>query len=360
MERRLPDASPYRKSYLVGAGPALIELLVVIAIIAILIALLLPAVQQAREAARRSTCKNNLKQIGLALHNYHDIAGTFPPEAIWSYSSNPNPNGTTYDSNPQPRNFTWISLILPQLDQAPLYNKLNFEQPIWGQVAPDGKFYRSMTLPAFLCPSDTGFSGGANKHRIGWSDYAGAEGWDWWARGWQQHGGVFGLLDATRIRDISDGTSSTIMVGEVSSHSFTAGRLGGSGRPRVGNSAVFRSLLVATGVHPTIATSQRTDGYKPYRANLVRPDGSGSGWWGPWRAPYAYKPTYVSHYGINSNWPGPGSPHVGGAHFLMADGSVRFINENIQSSTSANGKINLWHSLNTKAGAQYDQIIGQF
>ena len=88
-------------------GFTLIELLVVIAIIAILIALLLPAVQQAREAARRSTCKNNLKQIGLALHNYHDVFGTFPIGSQVTY----------YRAN-------WRSAILPYIDQAPAYNKL--------------------------------------------------------------------------------------------------------------------------------------------------------------------------------------------------------------------------------------------
>ena len=95
-------------------GFTLIELLVVIAIIAVLIALLLPAVQQAREAARRSQCKNNLKQLGLALHNYHDTHQTFPPQGIWAF-------GTT--GNYQPRSYTWIDMILPQLEQAPLYQE---------------------------------------------------------------------------------------------------------------------------------------------------------------------------------------------------------------------------------------------
>src|SRR5262249_28339082 len=96
-------------------GFTLIELLVVIAIIAVLIALLLPAVQQAREAARRSQCKNNLKQYGLALHNYHDIYGQFAPggDTQWWNSS-----------------FVgWQARILPQIDQAPIYNQLNFSLP---------------------------------------------------------------------------------------------------------------------------------------------------------------------------------------------------------------------------------------
>src|SRR5512135_2886366 len=106
-------------------GFTLIELLVVIAIIAVLVALLLPAVQQAREAARRSQCKNNLKQIGLALHNYHDIANRFPAAIIGSGRANAQtapPRGV----GPTVVNTTGWVAMLPQLDQAPLYNNYNF------------------------------------------------------------------------------------------------------------------------------------------------------------------------------------------------------------------------------------------
>lgn len=102
-------------------GFTLIELLVVIAIIAVLIALLLPAVQQAREAARRTQCKNNLKQIGLALHNYHDAHDCFPPGQIRGW------NGS-FDSG---NGFAWGALILPFMDQANLYNLLNPSIPIF-------------------------------------------------------------------------------------------------------------------------------------------------------------------------------------------------------------------------------------
>ena len=119
----------------------LIELLVVIAIIAVLIALLLPAVQQAREAARRSQCKNNLKQYGLALHNYHDNYGCFPigSEANWS-------NGAF---------LSWQSRILPYVDQSPIYNQINFSTPgVIGINLSDGQPLRMHTLPYASCPSD--------------------------------------------------------------------------------------------------------------------------------------------------------------------------------------------------------------
>src|SRR3954454_25192238 len=104
----------------VRRGFTLIELLVVIAIIAILIALLLPAVQQAREAARRTQCKNNLKQIGLALHNYHDTCNSFPPGWINTWASNP-PR-----SNFPGNSWGWNAMILPMMDQGNVYNQINW------------------------------------------------------------------------------------------------------------------------------------------------------------------------------------------------------------------------------------------
>jgi len=342
-----------KRSKLNRRGFTLIELLVVIAIIAILIALLLPAVQQAREAARRSTCKNNLKQIGLALHNYHDVHKTFPPEAIWSFPTGPSRTDAV------PRNYTWIALSLPFLEEKPLHDSIDFKLPIWDQSNANG-LIRKQKIKTLLCPSDREYPGGENRHQIGWTNYAGAEGWDWWSRSHDQHGGIFTLLVPTKIRDITDGTSNTIMVGEVTARGYTGSQFPGRGFPREGNSGVFRSALVATGVHPTIATFVRDDGYMPYPVNLMRPDGSCCGYWGPWEAPYAYKPTYVDHYGINSEWPGASSSHPGGAQFCMGDGSVRFISHNIHFTTSSAGTQNLWHSLNTMHGGRFDMVIGEF
>src|SRR6266481_2219216 len=145
-------------------GFTLIELLVVIAIIAVLIALLLPAVQQAREAARRSQCKNNLKQIGLALHNYHEQFNVLP------YGTQASGGGSVRAKNFTPggvKNTTgWIAL-LPNLDQSPLYNQVNMNAAMgpWnkggqslagGGVAPSNAIVASQKIPGFICPSDNG------------------------------------------------------------------------------------------------------------------------------------------------------------------------------------------------------------
>jgi prepilin-type N-terminal cleavage/methylation domain-containing protein len=133
-------------------GFTLIELLVVIAIIAILIALLLPAVQQAREAARRTQCRNNLKQLGLALHNYHDNFNQYPNS---HYGNNENLPGAW-------RGFSAQAMILPYIDQAPLYNGFNFslrvdEAPNWPTAT--APFIGAMAkLPAYRCPTDQGVS----------------------------------------------------------------------------------------------------------------------------------------------------------------------------------------------------------
>ena len=197
-------------------GFTLVELLVVIAIIGILVAMLLPAVQTAREAARRTTCKNNLKNIALALLNYESSAGVFPPgmqfdkgqsEAVTSDQFRPN----------------WVILMLPYFEEQALYNSFDFEQPI---SHPINSIARGTTIPAMLCPSDTG----AQTPFIGTTAGEG----DNWARGnyacngvnrqldradegWKDatQRGVMSLNQAAKLRQIVDGTSKTILVAEI-------------------------------------------------------------------------------------------------------------------------------------------------
>jgi prepilin-type N-terminal cleavage/methylation domain-containing protein len=222
-------------------GFTLIELLVVIAIIAILIALLLPAVQQAREAARRTQCKNNLKQIGLALHNYHDAYNVFPPGALAVYF-NPVTNGSKRADGSTPAggsavapsdkpvkkqdvagSWAWSAYILPQLEQTALYQGLgpngnNFP------LAPNS--FTRTTLPVFKCPTEStgdimtayamGGDGAGNGHAT--SSYPAVAGSgsnaDYNNTTASNTRGMFYYNSSTRIRDVLDGTSNTMMVVE--------------------------------------------------------------------------------------------------------------------------------------------------
>ena len=343
------------------SGFTLIELLVVIAIIAVLIALLLPAVQQAREAARRTQCRNNLKQLGLALHNYHDNYGRFPKCAYW-YSAASYTNGIA--QNPQPRNYSWISMILPFIDQGPFYNSINFNAPAFNQLI-NGQKLQSYTFPAFKCPSDPGDT---NRHGIGWTNYSGSQGYDWWYRPGSSLQGVFSLETHTKMGMITDGTSNTIAIAETSTKGFdpnpgVAGhQKNGGGSPRGGddNNAVFRPCLVAV----CNAGDASGGAIAPYGngaggAVVTSPTGATipAGFWGPaseYGGPYAYSPIYIHCFGINNNWPGVHSRHTAGAHALMADGSVRFLSENMdypgEGSVGYAYGAGVWGAINTVAG----------
>ncbi|MEZ6129884.1 MAG: DUF1559 domain-containing protein [Planctomycetaceae bacterium] len=289
----------------------LIELLVVIAIIAILIALLLPAVQQAREAARRTQCKNNLKQLGLSLHNYHDVALRFPPQAIYGYW-----NGTAN----LPRHHTWISMILPYFDQAPLYNQIDFEAPAWGQPHVTGD-----ELSALRCPSDTG-TDRSNTRNIVFTNYAASEGYHWWSDAAQPNRGVFTKGLEAKIRDIVDGTSNTVSIAEVMGGSYVGGpgNTNGNGRPRIANEAVFRSAFCAA-----TFTDAVTQGRDPAGNLYTHPDGTAISGWFQGGSPHHYAPIFMNHGGINTQWSGANSMHVGGIQVGLADGSVQFVSENI-------------------------------
>jgi prepilin-type N-terminal cleavage/methylation domain-containing protein len=217
----------------------LIELLVVIAIIAILIGLLLPAVQKVREAAARTQCFNNLKQMGAALHNYHSSYRRFPPGTVskltdptWTFSGNCN----AFPAEQGP-GWSFFAYLLPYVEQEPLYRSIQFDQPIMAAVNADA---RRTTVPTYVCPSDTlprqvnvttcgdppdpantpmpvtdaagcsyvGCLGGGNANNpdplYGCYEY-------------QPFNGVFHRNSRIRVADITDGTSNTIGIGERSS-----------------------------------------------------------------------------------------------------------------------------------------------
>ncbi|QDT65224.1 DUF1559 domain-containing protein [Calycomorphotria hydatis] len=281
----------------VRRGFTLIELLVVIAIIAILIALLLPAVQQAREAARRNQCKNNLKQIGLALHNYHDSHNVLPPGAIYVDSS--------YFGTWQ---WTWSAMILPFLEQAPLYQALQVgDRPAWfgsgaQSVMTDTASidFVNQPLSVFRCPSDTGpllterVENSTSGVICPMSNYVGACTSRFVRNSGERRGayenGVFYNTSKVRFRDVTDGLSNTIFVGE---------------------------------------RAWEIDNVLFYAANPFM-TGNGERYWGGNNTWFSLREPINNIFGSsNGRIQSLASHHVGGVQVLMGDGSVHFISENI-------------------------------
>jgi prepilin-type N-terminal cleavage/methylation domain-containing protein/prepilin-type processing-associated H-X9-DG protein len=217
----------------------LIELLVVIAIIGLLAALLLPAVQAARESAARTQCTNNLKQIGIALHAYHDAKRVFPPGYV---DLNTNPN-VTPDGDLGP-GWGWASMILPNIEQGNVFDQINFSQPVGSGV---NALVSQLNLPVFQCPSDPNhdpitiydgiFASSVPIATVAQANYVGCDGWiecfqgatglivpGPWADGIPNGvfgpgaRGVFWRNSHTRITDVKDGTSNTVLAGERSSN----------------------------------------------------------------------------------------------------------------------------------------------
>jgi prepilin-type N-terminal cleavage/methylation domain-containing protein/prepilin-type processing-associated H-X9-DG protein len=291
----------------------LIELLVVIAIIAVLISLFLPAVQAARESARRAQCMNNLKQIGIALHNYHDAMGAFAP----GYLSLRDP--VTFDNDGP--GWCWASLSLNHVEQAPVYNSINL---VLGVEFPANQTARLTVLASFLCPSDawrrdpftvvdsttTGTTTGSPICDVASSNYVGSVGTgdpsslypyiiddDNGPPGRDNGNGLFFRNNSVKIAQITDGTSQTFAVGERSQNLSRATWTGA-----VTNAAV-----------PLVAL-QGGAGFDPEGGGALALAHTGEGH-GP------NSPSGMAHG--DQYW----SLHPGGANFLFADGGVRFIKE---------------------------------
>lgn len=310
-------------------GFTLIELLVVIAIIAILIALLLPAVQQAREAARRTQCKSNLKQIGIALHNYHDTNGSFPPFFIdWSGNS-----GRIADSD---KGANWLVFLLPQLEQGNLYEQWDFNIPANQNPG------RSVELSVLKCPTDPQSDG---VH----CSYAGGG----WARGNYgmnvspcQHGvgdggGVGAANHVVRFRDITDGTSTTVAVDELRGGLNEHDLRGSWAMPGLGSgtAAMFNDASA-----PNSKAPQSDDMENCAVSGLLG------------------VPPMGCFDNSSTGQMTARSLHTNGIHALMADGSVRFISENVEFShhPTGCGPVNqrgVWQKIHTRDGGE---VVGEF
>jgi len=330
-------------------GFTLIELLVVIAIIAVLIALLLPAVQAAREAARRAQCTNNLKQIGLALHNYHSAVGSFPMGTTTAYSDFPTQVGWG----------TWgaLALMLPYLEQKPIYDSINFDFACWpGAGAATNSTVFTTRLNAFVCPSD-GLTGQENLN-----NYFGSVGTTTGYLNFPDSTGIFAHGLTYTVANITDGTSNTIAYSEslVSTTYLGTKLTKWRDGPSVGSGG-GASYLVQDGTanftalqadwqncNNLFATSTPNYGMRGYRWGLsglgetlfqvLIPPNSTNYPWGSCRLDCAACGSLQSGY-FNAT-----SNHPGGVNTAMADGSVKFIKSSVNMQT--------WWALGTKAGGE--------
>ncbi len=335
----IPSSSSQKRGF------TLIELLVVIAIIGVLIALLLPAVQAAREAARRSQCTNNLKQIGLGLHNYHSANSSFPMGASLGYY-NMGSRTTWNDWSAQ-------AAMLPFLEQTALYNAANFMwAPEWGgtMAYTINSTVVNTVINSFLCPSD------AYAGKKGWiNSYAGSQG----TTTYNIHNGSTGMFtyqSCYSIADITDGTSNTVAFSEFLVSKWDKSRMAVTGRATMGGSgnsvglnafqigyanimstAMMCQQAFLGGTSGNGPGSHWTTGAMGYTLfnTVIPPNGGGKVTWSACRVGCCAQAQHAHFVNATSN-------HPGGVNVLHGDGSVKFLKSTIAT--------NIWWAIGTRNG----------
>jgi len=314
-------------------GFTLIELLVVIAIIAVLIALLLPAVQAAREAARRAQCVNNMKQLGLAIQNYHDSSNSFPPGRIWA----PSPTQAFPTILAGVQNTPWFVLMLPQFEQQALYDAFNFALGSEGPNRPFPLGYlanstvESNKVGLFQCPSDNpntySFPASLSVGPLATAvltrgNYAAAWGNTNWGQGMSSESilttpyllSAFGHLGRITFATVTDGSSNTVFMSEVLQ----------------GTAADVRGLMWSFGAGSSSFFSRFTpNGTTDYLGQFNGFDQLGDSFSCVNDPVHGLPCAAQTNHGNNTAFAASRSRHPGGVNSLFGDGSVRFIKNSI-------------------------------
>ncbi|MBL8819697.1 MAG: DUF1559 domain-containing protein [Planctomyces sp.] len=298
-------------------GFTLIELLVVIAIIGVLLVLLLPSVQAAREAARATQCRNNLKQIALAVHNYHDRVGVLPP--AW-----------TADPSDLTQGWGWGSMLLPDLEQSALFQQLHFDESL---TSPTSLQWHLQSVPAFVCPSDAFPLSGIvivqepemrppfpkasvffhppppKLYPMAKSNYPAVYGSTAVIDAPDAGNGLFFRNSSVRLRDVVDGTSQTFMIGERRTTQQMK-------KDFMGNDLTYVDMTLWMGVLPWCVDPS----FRVVGSGHVTPGANGR------------------------SFPGFNSQHTGGTFFALADGSARMVSNSIDTAT--------YRALMTRSGSE--------
>lgn len=336
-------------------GFTLIELLVVISVTAVLIAVLLPAVQQAREAARRTQCRNNLKQLGLAIYNYESAYLQLPPHN----------GGTKAGEMSNEGNLSGIVMLLPYIDQAPLWNSIASAGNQGGYPGNATFPHPSSGLPGLLCPSSSvpnpftgnGMGGPSRSYHLSLGDWCGVfPGLSPPILGDNDTGGFARSAfspnsgETRALRDITDGMSNTILMGEKAL--FT------SPDEILGNTSGFDAAT------PAFCRGSVTGGTYGGQGHRL---GNGRFWAAGWNlAVYTVTTAMAPNSPSCKYFTNVTSRHLGGVQVLMGDGAVRFISESIDcgnpdalppASPGAASPYGVWGSLGSASGSE---VIGEF
>jgi prepilin-type N-terminal cleavage/methylation domain-containing protein/prepilin-type processing-associated H-X9-DG protein len=349
-------------------GFTLVELLVVIAIIGVMVGLLLPAVQAAREAARRMSCTNNMKQIGLSLHNYHDSFQAFP------YGKGGTPQWTM-------RYNTAIG-ILGYMEQQPLYELIWSRPQGHSNAWTNNEIWRTQ-IAAYRCPSDNesydssisgnSFQVGRNSYRLSAGDSVG-DGNGRWGGTTNQNPvntrGMFGYVRQYKFNHVIDGTSNTVFLAEKLIQDYHQGRLT---RVKVNGGTVWNTHTGPTlRANPGICLTEVVGGWY---ADPTKVKGFSGDRWGDGNFERTFIQTILPPNGPSCSAGGGvggnatdsiatvSSNHPGGAHVLMVDGSVQFITDSINTgnlglpaANSGPSNYGVWGALGTKDGGETVQL----